>query len=162
MRHIKSYKIFESESKFHVGDMVYVYNKNGYLNNDNSKFNDNTQYEIINIENDNALIFDESNNPVEVEFYRLKFIILDYQYISDCLISSFESIFNLNKGLVEPKSDGFTLTINYYDKINMAEFDNIYYNEFIPRIKEMGYNSTRNFSGTNGIVSPSVKICVFI
>lgn len=163
MKHLKLFESFNRINELNVGDMVYVdmygprtlgFSSGGSTMRRNMAFrprmdqhydfDQNTKYEIVNIEGGMATLFDDNNEPLDVSTNKLHSEKIEMDYIKDCLTSSFEDLFDINR--CEYKQYINEIIININQEIECVPFDTIYNNEFKPRLQADGFSCSRDFS----------------
>ncbi len=133
-----------------------------------SNFNTDNKYEIIHMDGYTATLYDEDNNVCDIDvdnLYDEKIISDDdYQFIKDCIISSFEDMPKINIDKIEYLKYIDEMLINISVNIEKKAFDRIFHSEFLPRLRDHGYDSYRTFGVRNGSYSyeysNGVQICV--
>jgi len=146
----------------------------------NFNFDPDSKYEIIHMDGYTATLYDDDNNVYGIDvdqLYDEKVITDDdYNFIKDCVISSFEDMPILMRGEYQLKIDEVEY-LKYIDEvlINIQDitksmviekevFNGIFYSEFLPRLRDHGYESyvtygPRAYQASYHYVS-GVQICV--
>lgn len=122
-------------------------------------FNKDTKYEIVNLDGNTATLFDDNNEPFEININHLYDEKISADYIKDCFTSSFEDMFEqvdykvyINEVVITVNTRGHadTLSNSIEDK---EKFEGIFEQEFKPRLEDDGYkvskmifSSARDFS----------------
>lgn len=121
-------------------------------------FNKDIKYEIVNLDGNTAILFDDNNEPFEINANHLYAEKINVDYIKDCFTSSFEDMFEvvnykvyINEVVIELKSHGYRETISNSLE-DQEKFEGIFTQEFKPRLEDDGYRvSKRIFSSANDI-----------
>jgi hypothetical protein len=165
MKHIKLFENFLI-LEHAEGDMVYVDNYGpktlGFSDNGGTRqrdlpfrpqfygaFDRDTKYEIVHMEGDVATLYDNNNVPTDIGIGNLYSnsdnSIMDESdlgYIKECVMSSFEDLMDVDGFEYQVYLTEILINIDLVVKGAgwiVTEFDEIYDEEFNPRLEDMGY-----------------------